>query len=164
MTEDIGPARRTGRRGPEVRCRTALISDPSPAAPPLPATRDPGAAGELEVEITAVRGDTAVVAVTGEIDLRTADTLRARLVEARGEGPRRLVVDFTGVPFCDAAGLGALVAAHNRIAVSGGEIALARVRPAQRRLLRITGLDRLFTIHPDVAAALAEHDSSTPST
>ncbi|TDB84541.1 anti-sigma factor antagonist, partial [Actinomadura sp. KC216] len=124
---------------------------------------DPGVIGELEVEIAMVRGESAVVVVTGEIDLRTADTLCARLVEARGEGPRRLVVDFAAVEFCDAAGLGALVGARNRIAVSGGEISLARVRPAQLRLLRITGLDRLFAVHPDVASALAEHDSSTTS-
>ncbi|MFI0487153.1 STAS domain-containing protein [Actinomadura sp. 9N215] len=163
MTEEFRPARRAGRRGPEVRCRTAPAAGPAPAAPQLPAIGIQGAAAELEVEIARVRGDTAVLVVTGEIDLRTADTLCSRLVEARGEGPRRLVVDFAAVPFCDAAGLGALVAAHNRIAVSGGEISLAGVRPAQLRLLRITGLDRLFAVHPDVAAALAEHDSSTTS-
>ncbi|TMQ94980.1 STAS domain-containing protein [Actinomadura soli] len=163
MSEDIRPARRAGRRGPEVRCRTARTTGPSLAAPQFPAAQDPGVAGELEVELAMVRGESAVVVVTGEIDLRTADTLCARLVEARGEGPRRLVVDFSAVAFCDAAGLGALVGAHNRIAVSGGEISLAGVRPAQLRLLRITGLDRLFAVHPDVAAALAEHDSSTTS-
>ncbi|CNG19534.1 anti-sigma-factor antagonist [Mycobacterium tuberculosis] len=86
--------------------------------------------------------------------------LRDRLVELHGRlpgaGPRRLVADFTAVAFCDAAGLGALVAAHNQIAADGGEIVLAGVRPAQLRLLRITGLHRLFTIHAaagDVRAA-----------
>lgn len=169
MTEEIRPAGRPGRRAPEVRCRTA--ASPTPAGVPapggvpgdVPGAWVPDAAGGLEIEIARVRGDTAVVAVTGEIDLRTADTLRARLVELHGAGPRRLVADFAGVPFCDAAGLGALVAAHNRIAASGGEIALARVRPAQLRLLRITGLHRLFAVHPDVRAALAEQDSSTTS-
>ncbi|GAA4241155.1 hypothetical protein GCM10022254_68840 [Actinomadura meridiana] len=136
----------------------------------------PGPDDPLTVEITRARGDTVVVAVTGEIDLRTADTLRARLVAVHGaglgaglgtgpngEGARRVVADFAAVPFCDAAGLGALVAARNRIVASGGEIALARVRPAQARLLRVTGLDRLFAVHPDVASALAEHDPSATS-
>ncbi|MFI0373815.1 STAS domain-containing protein [Actinomadura sp. 1N219] len=163
MSEDIRPARRTGRRGPEVRCRTARTPAPPPAVLRLPAVPAPDAAGELGVEVAMVRGESAVVVVTGEIDLRTADTLCARLVEARGEGPRRLVVDFSAVAFCDAAGLGALVGARNRIAVSGGEISLAGVRPAQLRLLRVTGLDRLFAVHPDAASALAEHDSSTTS-
>ncbi len=88
----------------------------------------------------------------GEIDLRTAGALRDRLVELHGgpAGPRRLVADFTAVPFCDAAGLGALVAAHNQIAAVGGEIVLAGVRPAQLRLLRITGLHKLFPVHAAV--------------
>lgn len=110
-----------------------------------------------------MRGDTAVAAVSGEIDLRTADTLRARLVELHASGPRRLVADFTAVPFCDAAGLGALVAARNQIAAGGGEIVLAGVRPAQLRLLRITGLHRLFAVYPRVRDALAALDSPTAS-
>ncbi|TDC57629.1 anti-sigma factor antagonist [Actinomadura sp. KC345] len=160
MTEGTRPARRPGRRAPEVRCRTAAPAAGSPAAR---AARVHAAGGALEVAITRVRGDTAVVAVTGEIDLRTSDVLRARLVELHAAGPRRLVADFAGVPFCDAAGLGALVAAHNQIAASGGEIVLVGVRPAQLRLLRITGLQRLFAVHADVDGALAALDSPTTS-
>ncbi|OLT33056.1 hypothetical protein BJF79_35340 [Actinomadura sp. CNU-125] len=101
------------------------------------------------MDVARVHGDTAVVAVTGEIDLHTADTLRARLVALHATGLRHLVVDFGGVAFCDATGLGSLVAAHNEISADGGRISLARVRPAQRRLLRITGLHRLFPLHND---------------
>lgn len=148
MTEETRPGRRAGRRAPEVRCRAGAV----PAAPPVPAGGPArAAAAGLTVEVARVRGGTAVVTVAGEIDLRTAGALRDRLVELHGRlpgtGPRRLVADFTAVPFCDAAGLGALVAAHNQIAADGGEIVLAGVRPAQLRLLRITGLDRLFVIH-----------------
>ncbi|MEU5995110.1 STAS domain-containing protein [Spirillospora sp. NPDC047418] len=147
MTEETRPARRTGRRAPQVRCRAGAGAPPAvPAGGPVRA-----AAADLAIEVARVRGGTAVVTVAGEIDLRTAGVLRDRLVELHGRlpgtGPRRLVADFTGVLFCDAAGLGALVAAHNQIAADGGEIVLAGVRPAQLRLLRITGLHRLFAIH-----------------
>ncbi|MGP4029044.1 STAS domain-containing protein [Actinomadura sp. 3N407] len=166
MTDESRPARRAGRRVPEVRCRTAAQTTGSrspAAAPEFPGARIPEAGDGLEVEIIRVRGDTAVVVVSGEIDLRTADTLRARLVELHASGPRRLLADFTAVPFCDAAGLGALVAAHNQIAASGGEIVLSGVRPAQLRLLRITGLHRLFKVHADVRGALAALDEPTTS-
>ncbi|TYB39378.1 STAS domain-containing protein [Actinomadura chibensis] len=185
MTEEIWPARRAGRRGPEVRCAPrapaaapgvsgaraggdrgpagrvpgGLAAGAVPSAAPNAAPRD----ADLRVEVALRHGDTAVVAVAGEIDLHTADTLRARLVELHGAGTRRLVADFAAVPFCDAAGLGALVAAHNQVSATGGEIALAGVRPAQLRLLRITGLDRLFAVHPDVPDALAGHDSPSTS-
>jgi len=175
MTEEFRPARRAGRRAPEVRCRTAAPtgSGAPAAAPRAPAGSVRAAAAEaaldagpetgLEVAATRVRGDTAVAAVSGEIDLRTADTLRARLVEVHASGPRGLVADFTAVPFCDAAGLGALVAARNQIAAGGGEIVLAGVRPAQLRLLHITGLHRLFAVYRDVRDALAALDSPTAS-
>ncbi|QFG26463.1 STAS domain-containing protein [Actinomadura sp. WMMB 499] len=136
-------AGRAGRPGPEIRCTgTAVLAPPRDAAAPAAL---PG----LEIDLGRVRGDTAIVAVSGEIDLHTADTLRARLVALHASGLRSLVVDFAGVAFCDATGLGALVAAHNEISAGDGRIALARVRPAQRRLLRITGLHRLFTVHND---------------
>ncbi|MER7546133.1 STAS domain-containing protein [Spirillospora sp. NPDC127506] len=158
MTEETGPARRAGRRAPEVRCRAGAVAAPAAASGPAGVTA-PLAAGGLRIEVGRVRGDTAVVAVAGEIDLRTAGTLRDRLVGLHGRppgaGPRRLVADFAAVTFCDAAGLGALVAAHNQIAADGGEIALAAVRPAQLRLLRITGLHRLFAIHAAVEDAWA---------
>ncbi|TDC70509.1 anti-sigma factor antagonist [Actinomadura sp. GC306] len=173
MTDGFRPSRRTaGRRAPEVRCRTA--APPGAAAPAAPSAEILGeqeagpdefgldGAG-LDVATVRVSGETAVVLVTGEIDLRTADLLRARLVELHAAGPRRLVADFSAVPFCDAAGLGALVAAHNQIAATGGEIVLAGVRPAQLRLLRVTGLQRLFAVHPDVRGALAALDSPTAS-
>ncbi|WP_433469206.1 STAS domain-containing protein [Spirillospora sp. CA-142024] len=151
MTEETRRAVRAGRRAPEVRCRAGSVR--AATAPGFPGAQ--AAADGLRIEISRVRGDTAVVAVAGEIDLRTAGSLRDRLVGLHEAGPRRLVADFTAVPFCDAAGLGALVAAHNQIAAGGGEIVLAGVRPAQLRLLRITGLHNLFAIHPDVEAALS---------
>ncbi|WP_207945704.1 STAS domain-containing protein [Actinomadura sp. 7K534] len=179
MTDEFRPSRRAaGRRVPEVRCRTA--APPGAAAPSAPTALSASAAPRpaaapgvgaavaepeagLDLAVARVRGDAAVIVVDGEIDLRTADVLRARLVELHGAGPRRLVADFTAVPFCDAAGLGALVAAHNQIAATGGEIVLAGVRPAQLRLLRITGLHRLFAVHADVQGALDALDSSTAS-
>ncbi|WP_262401903.1 STAS domain-containing protein [Actinomadura sp. CNU-125] len=136
-------AGRPGRPGPEIRCTGTAV---------LPPPRDGGAPQGLPglgIDVARVHGDTAVVAVTGEIDLHTADTLRARLVALHATGLRHLVVDFGGVAFCDATGLGSLVAAHNEISADGGRISLARVRPAQRRLLRITGLHRLFPLHND---------------
>jgi anti-anti-sigma factor len=101
-----------------------------------------------------VRGEIVAVAVNGEIDLQTADGLRSRLLELAETGYRTLVVDFAGVAFCDAAGLGALVAAHNRVAADGGEVRLSRVRPAQRKLLRVTGLHRVFDLYDDLDAAI----------
>ncbi len=98
--------------------------------------------------VTVVRRDetSVVVAVAGEIDVRTAGELRALLTGLADDGRIHLVADFAAVRFCDAAGLGALVAVRNRLREIGGSLRLIRVRPAQHRLLRITRLDEVF--HP----------------
>lgn len=116
----------------------------------------------LEIMPLTPRGPVAVVKVTGEIDLRTADQLKIGLLGVVESGFGRIIVDFEGVRFCDATGLGALVAAHNRLVAAGGGLGLARVRPAQRRIFRITGLDRLFTLHESVEEAV--HGGHAPST
>jgi anti-sigma B factor antagonist len=106
--------------------------------------------GELAI-ITAEAADgLAVVKVAGEIDLRTAGRLRAGLLDRAEAGFRNIILDFQQVRFCDATGLGALVAAHNTLARQGGGLRLAGVRPAQRRLFRITGLDRALGLHDSV--------------
>lgn len=117
----------------------------------------------LDISFTASSDSAIIAEVAGEIDLRTAETLRSRLLAMADAGFSRIVIDFTEVRFCDASGLGALVAVHNRMREQGGDIKLARVRPAQRRLFRITGLDRLFTMHDRVEQAVVEGQSPAPS-
>lgn len=120
------------------------------------ATEEVGAPrASLDVTFVSSTGSAIIAEVTGEIDLRTAESLKSRLLAMSDAGFRRIVLDFTEVRFCDASGLGALVAVQNRLSEHGGEIKLARVRPTLRRLLRITGLDRLFTVYDQVGEAVA---------
>ena len=154
MIDDGRTGRRHDRRGPALRCRAAH-GRARPGRDHIPAADRPGGAGPLlTAEVVETRGRAATVAVAGEIDLQTADLLRDRLLDLADAGYRTLVVDFGAVVFCDAAGLGALVAAHNRVASAGGEIRLAAVRPAQRKLLRVTGLHRVFPLDDGPGAAL----------
>ena len=114
--------------------------------------RDP--ATSLVTSVVRREGATAVVEIAGEIDVHTAGELRGFLLGLAGEGHVRLVADFSGVRFCDAAGLGVLVRVNNRVAEEGGSLRLSGVRPAQRRILRITGLDQLFRHYDGVEDAL----------
>jgi anti-anti-sigma factor len=106
---------------------------------------------DLRISMTAADDHLVVAEVAGEIDLRTVDQLRAGLLALVETGFRNIIVDFEHVRFCDATGLGALVAVHNRLAERQGAVRLAGVRPAQRKLFRITGLDRVLRIHDSVA-------------
>ncbi|MFD5143751.1 STAS domain-containing protein [Streptomyces sp. NPDC058401] len=106
------------------------------------------------VEVRPVEGAT-VLALAGELDHDTAEPLRTALEAARAGGELRLLVDFSGLDFCDSTGLNLLL--HSRLAVreSGGSLELIGLHQPITRMLHITGVDGLFPLHPDVDAALA---------
>ncbi|HEX6470622.1 MAG TPA: STAS domain-containing protein [Streptosporangiaceae bacterium] len=126
------------------------------------APADPGPE-EWRFDILRAADGVVVTEVTGEIDLRTGAILRKRLFELGDAGFARIVIDFENVRFCDAAGLGVLVAAQNRLRERDGALALARVRPAQRRLFRVAGLDKRFTLYDSVQDAARAQDDAAPA-
>ncbi|MGP4022624.1 STAS domain-containing protein [Actinomadura sp. 3N407] len=94
-----------------------------------------------------------VIAISGELDIVSTPSLRERLHAAlRDTGPY-VVIDLSGVTFCDASGLALLVDARRRTEPKGTTVVLAAPRPQMGRLLRLTGLARTFTIRPSVTAA-----------
>jgi anti-sigma B factor antagonist len=102
------------------------------------------------------QGDQAIVSVSGEIDLYTAPRLQGELTAVLDGGrPVRVVVDMSGVEFCDSTGMNVLLAAMKRARDHGGGLDLASPRPAVRKILQVTGLDSVFTV-VDAAAAAGE--------
>ena len=100
-------------------------------------------AAELSTEVRA-EVDGVVIAVLGEVDVRTrnelGETMRPHL------GPqRRVIVDLAGVTFLDPAGLREVVLAHNVLAANGGSLVLRNPQHQPRRLLRLSGLDFLLS-------------------
>ncbi|MCO1657186.1 STAS domain-containing protein [Pseudonocardia humida] len=84
--------------------------------------------------------------LSGELDLASIGQLRDTLSALRREGYRHVVLDLSGLDFLDAAGLGALVRADRLFRDGGATLVLTGLRPAQRRLLEITGLDRTLLV------------------
>jgi anti-sigma B factor antagonist len=104
-----------------------------------------------------------VVAAPEEIDASNADWLRAGLLEAAARGHATFVVDMTRTRFCDSAGLGVLVRAHNRALAEGGELRL--VIPASAMVLRVfalTGIDRVIPNFPSLYEALEPAPATAP--
>lgn len=96
-----------------------------------------------------------VVAVTGEIDVATAPSLRALLVDLVADGKVNLVVDLVGVGFLDSTALGVLVSTVKRVRTDGGDLALVCASPHILKVLEITGLTTVFVIYDTLEAALS---------
>jgi anti-sigma B factor antagonist len=101
-----------------------------------------------------------VLEVAGEIDLATAPRLQDHLLEAINDHdqPSGLIVDLTRVEFCDASGLRVLVRAHRWISQRGGRLRLICPDGQLMRILHITELTRLLSVHPSLEHALADQD------
>lgn len=106
---------------------------------------------ELSVS-TSSQGGHAVVTASGELDLYTAPRLQTALAALLRDPVDRVVVDLSGVEFCDSTGMNVLLAAMKRVQENGGTFELAAPRPAVRRILQVTGLDTVFDIHEAMPA------------
>lgn len=95
-----------------------------------------------------------MVATTGEIDLHTAPRLQADLAELIQDGSARLIVDLSGVEFCDSTGVNVLLAAMRRAHEQGGSLSLVSPQAAVRKVLGITGLDSVFPVRESVEEAI----------
>ncbi|MEU9845219.1 STAS domain-containing protein [Actinomadura sp. NPDC048032] len=102
--------------------------------------------GELVTSIDGGDGDGAArVTARGELDIASSAAFGIELARLIGERGPDVVVDVSGLTFCDARGLAALVAADDLARSRGGAVTLTAPRPQMAKILRLTGLDRRFT-------------------
>jgi anti-sigma B factor antagonist len=130
---------------------------PERSIPPTP-DRPPGTLA-FELHDESLPGGAHVIAARGEIDLFTAPELRRRLFELIDGGSVQLVLDLSGTTFIDSTALGVLIGATKRLRPRDGRLVIVNVEPSIQRTLRITGLDRIFTLVPtreEAVRALAE--------
>jgi anti-sigma B factor antagonist len=106
----------------------------------------------LDIHIDLEAGYT-VCRPVGELDAFTVSQFRQTLAELASSP--RLLIDLTGVPFVDSAGLGALIGGIRRVRELGGDVAVACPRATLTRLLRTTGFDRIVTVTATPEEAMA---------
>jgi anti-sigma B factor antagonist len=114
------------------------------------------------------QADYTVVMVSGELDIASAPVLREQLLGLLRPGASRIVIDLSGVTFCDASGLAVLVGASRRARLLDGVLRLAAPTPLVATVLRLTGLHSRFEIFATVPEAIGApahpgvHDAAVP--
>ena len=106
-------------------------------------------------------GRVAVVTLPAEIDVSSADQVRADLFAVVAQDASLVIADMSATTFCDSAGVTALVRAARKANASCTGLRLATSAAAVTRVLAITGVDRLIEIYPSVAAAMADPGAGT---
>jgi anti-anti-sigma factor len=93
------------------------------------------------------------LALRGELDFHSAPQVReavGRLTVHEGD---QVVLDLSGLTFCDSSGITAFIVARNKTLEAKAGIALAGSPAHIVRVLRTVGLDQVFPLHPDVRSA-----------
>ncbi|GII22559.1 STAS domain-containing protein [Planosporangium mesophilum] len=97
---------------------------------------------------------TVIIHARGDIDVVSAPRLRAVIADAVEQaGEAGIAVDLSGVVFIDSVGVAALVTAFKTARAAGLPFTVAAASPPATRLLRMTGLARLWGLADDPPAA-----------
>ncbi|WP_412538550.1 STAS domain-containing protein [Longispora sp. K20-0274] len=107
----------------------------------------------LRVRITD-HGPVSVMSVAGEIDVATAPGMDRRITTLLNAGRLHLVIDLSGVTFCDSTGIGVLVGTARRLRTQGLSLHLTGLGPVMGRLFDVTGIGPVFTTHDHLADAI----------
>jgi anti-sigma B factor antagonist len=93
-----------------------------------------------------------LVAIHGDVDLKTARAFRGALDDAAQDRKPRLIVDMSEVPFMDSSGLAALIGAQKAFRAT---TQLIVVCPANlRRIFEVTRLDSIVSVVGSLPEAL----------
>ena len=94
-----------------------------------------------------------VVEVRGEIDLSTVPVFKDALTAATETGTH-VIINMTDVSYMDSSGFGTLLSAKKQLRSSGGSIHLVGCNDVIARMLHITRLNTIFSLHASEDDAL----------
>ncbi len=101
---------------------------------------------DLRIEVTDHDDSPVLVRVSGDLDLASVPQLRSCLADQIGGGRAHLVIDLSGVTFCDSTALGVFIGAHRRAVAARGDIEFRDPPPELRRLFTVSGLDSVLCV------------------
>lgn len=102
---------------------------------------------------------TTIVVAEGRLDFGAAATFQAQVEQAlagSGRAPAALIVDCAGLEYVSSAGLRVFLLAARNAQRAGLSFAVCALRQAVREVFNLSGFDRVMTVHPDRATALAQ--------
>lgn len=86
------------------------------------------------------------VELEGEVDVYTAGQLKKVFKSIIGEKKENIKIDADKLEYIDSTGLGILIGALKKLKQENKDIIISNIRPNIGKLLKITGLDKVFII------------------
>jgi anti-sigma B factor antagonist len=117
----------------------------------------------FHIEDESYKEDSIVIRLQGEVDLYAAPELKDHVNRAIESGKTKLILDLSEATFIDSTTLGILVSGMKRLRPRGGMLAVLCPDPTMARIFDITGLNRMFSVHDTLDAAMAALESTAPA-
>jgi anti-anti-sigma factor len=108
---------------------------------------------EISVE---KNNDVSVVNLEGSFDIASSEPFDEELTALMNGGERRILLDFTQVPFIASTGLRMLLKAGQRMKEEGGLLYLCNINDTVREVFSMTGFDKIFSVFDTGEAAMEE--------
>ena len=95
-----------------------------------------------------------VVAFEGDVDLESSPEARKILLDCLGR-TSSLLVDLSAVTYIDSSGIASLVESYQKARKAGGHFALVAASDSVLSVLRLSRLDKVFTMYDTLEDGLA---------
>jgi anti-anti-sigma factor len=100
-------------------------------------------------------GEVVVVRMSGRLDSSAAPSAEEQLAAALTGEPPRLALDMSELAYISSAGLRVLLVVAKKVQQREGKLALGGLATNVREVFAVSGLDTIFAIESDAAAAIA---------
>lgn len=86
------------------------------------------------------------VQLDGEVDIYTAGSLKDAFMKMLEENKENMRIDAEKLDYIDSTGLGVLIGVLKKLKEEEKNIIISNIKPSIKKLLNITGLDKIFVI------------------
>jgi anti-sigma B factor antagonist len=109
----------------------------------------------VHVSVMGNPDDSVLVTVRGNLDIDSCTVLTTALDQVLDQHAPRIVVDLSGIEFCDSIGLSAFVTGWSRAIAKGGWLRLAAPGDFLAQLLDTVGITGRVGVYATVGDAIA---------
>jgi len=92
--------------------------------------------------------------IEGEININTSPQLRKSFEDVIKAGTKKIIVDFSSVPYIDSSGLATLIELFQRLKKTDGKLRICNMSEKVRNVFEVTKLHKLFEIYEGKESAL----------
>ena len=88
-----------------------------------------------------------IIKISEEIDHCNSEKIRKKAdYEIQIHIPKKVVFDFSEVNFMDSSGIGMIIGRYKLVSMLGGNVLIANVKPAIKKILEMSGILKLIKL------------------